>query len=213
MSTVILELDTEQLHTGYLTAIKKDEKGRRKGKMPLSAVADLLHEIFDWEAARRPVRMFNRFEESPYIALGQNGTKWEAVKEIAPAEYYLVSATGMAYQVTLPRLIVRVGNHITWPKIFWTGAEPLSLSTKIYPLVIGNTYNDGRVCTGTTGLKCTNPEDIDRYIRQIIESPASHTVTGNTDKLYRALATGWAPGIGRKNGITLKRLISGNGGE
>jgi hypothetical protein len=52
------------------------------------------------------------------------------------------------------------------------------------------------------------PDEIDTYVRRVIESPATHTVTHGTDELYATLeARGWDPEIGKKHGITLAKLI------
>lgn len=208
MSKVILELDDAEIVTGYVTATKIDEKGQRKGKMPLQAVADLFGQVFDLEAESRRVSMVTRFAQTEMIAFGANGPKWQAIKEIQPADYYLVSATEKAYKVHLPRLVIFVGNYIRWPRLFWTPDAELTTDSKLYPLIIGNTYNDGRVCTGNTGLKCRTPDEIDTYVRRLIESPATHTVTKHTDRMYKALEKRWAPGIGRKHGIPLAKLLA-----
>lgn len=209
MTKVILELDSVEIITGYITTTKIDDKGQRKGKMPLQAVADLLGDVFHLDAEGRKVTMVTRFAQTALIAFGSNGPKWQAVKEIPPAEYYLISATGKAYKVNIPRLVVFVGNYVNWPRIFWTPDGVLTPDSKLFPLIIGNTYADGKVCTGNTGLKCRTPDEIDAYIRKLIESPASHTVTMHTDRLYKALETrGWAPGIGRKHGITVAKLLA-----
>lgn len=208
MTKVILELDDEQLRAGYAQVTKVDTIGTRKGSMLLSEVNDLLGDIFQWEAARRTVSMVSRFTRSSLIAFGANGAKWKAVKEIPPAEYYLVAADGSAHRVDLPRLIAGVDSHMTWPRVFWTPVAEVTPDTMIYPLIIGNTYEDGRVCTGNTGLKCKAVDEVDKYIRQLIETPATHTVTGGTEKLYRKLAErGWDQSIGKKHGISLHELL------
>jgi hypothetical protein len=101
---LILELDSDELKTGFVTATKVGHPGHRKGKVPIQAVIDLLGEVFNWEVAGRKVELISRLTESPLLAIGQNGPKWVAVKTIGPAEYFLVSATGKAYKVNLPRL-------------------------------------------------------------------------------------------------------------
>lgn len=214
MTKAILELDDHELRNGYITVTKIDNKGLRKGKMPLSDVADLLRNIFDQDAASRQVRLVSRFQETPYLAWGQNGAKWVAVKDLAPARYYLLSDTGQAYEVKLPRLIVRVSNY-AWPLLFWTQATKVEPSTHIYPLMIGNVYPNGQVCLGTTGLKCKTPEAIDQYIRQIIEAPATYhnlPVKVTLDELFATLAKRWNPNIGKAHRIPLNKLLANDGG-
>lgn len=209
MSKVILELDDADIITGYIPVTKVDGKGQRKGQMPVGDVADLLRDVFDWDAFRRQVKMISRFDDSPFLAWGQNGAKWQAVKVIEPAEYYLVSVSGQAYPVRLPRLVAKVGNYSS-TYLFWTDAQELAPKSKIYPLMIGNIDGRGWVCLGSSGLKCQSPDEIDRYIRQVIEVPATGTYLSHTtdlDKLYRTLTKRWAPGIGRKHGITLDKLL------
>lgn len=207
---VILELDEEDIRSGYITATKADEKGQRRGKMPLNDVADLLREVFNWDAAGRQVKLISRFANSPFLAWGQNGAKWVAIKVIEPTEYYLVSVSGTAYQVRLPRLIARVGSHSS-TFLFWTDAAELTPVTRIYPLMIGNIDSHGWVCLGSSGLKCKSPDEIDSYIRQVVEVPATGTYLPEktkVDKLYAQLARGWAQGIGRRHGITLEKLLA-----
>lgn len=207
---VILELEQSEIATGYITATKIDDKGSRKGKMPLQVVADLLRGVFDWDASGRQVEMISRFEDSPYIALGQNGSKWVAVKDIPPAPYYLVSVSGQAYQAKLPRLVAKITNY-GWPWLFWTPDKTLGLSTRLFPLVIGNIDVNGRVCLGSTGLKCPTPKDIDRYVKQLIEAPSTGTYLPEgtkVDTLYAALAKRWNRSIGKRHAITLKALLA-----
>lgn len=208
MTRVILELDKWALSTGYIPVTKVDERGHRKGQMPLSEVATLLHDVFNWDASRRQVTMISRFEDSPFLAFGQNGTKWVAVKVIEPAEYYLVSVSGQAYPVRLPRLVAKVGNHSS-TYLFWTEAGELTPKTRLYPLMIGNINKSGWVCIGTGNVRCKSPDEIDQYIRQVIEVPATGTYLEDKtqlDKLYRSLTRRWRTSIGRRHAITLERL-------
>ena len=210
MSTVILELNRADLASGYITATKIDDKGQRKGKMPLSDVADLLQDIFRFDAGKREVRMISRFEDSPFLAWGQNGSKWVAVKVIEPGSYYLVSVSGKAYEVKLPRLIAKVGNHSS-TFLYWVEDGPLTPETKCYPLMIGNIDWRGWVCLGTSGLRCESPDSIDEYVRKVIEVPATGTYLTNPnhmDKLYQTLTKRWASGIGRKHAVKLSKIIA-----
>jgi len=210
LTAVILELDEEQIRTGYATVTKVDDKGRRKGKVSLSDVADVLREVFRLDAEGRQVRMVSRFAKNGYLAYGQNGPKWAAVKELPPDDYVLVA--GQAYKVTLPRLVAVVSNYsYNGPRIFWTPDDELTPGSKIYPLMIGNIDSHGSVCLGNTGLHCKTPEDMEKYVRQVVEAPANgHYLSAktNVDKLYRALTKQWAPGIGRKHGTTLGKLLA-----
>jgi hypothetical protein len=207
----VIELDMAKLHEGFVSITKVDDKGERKGAIPLEQFAALMQDVFHWEMASRKVTMISRFANSPFIAWGQNGARWAAVKEIQPAEYYLVAvASGEAYAAKIPRLVVRVSNYGT-PLIYWTPDEQLAPATKISPLMISNISSEGRVCMGTTGLKCKSPDDIDKFIRQVIEAPADGAyLLGRTklEKLYRALSRKWAPGIGKRYGITLEKLLA-----
>ncbi len=213
MSGTILipELDLEQMGTGFMWVTKQDEKGPQRGLMPVSEVCDTMRELLNWEAAGRHVKLVSRFVESDLLAFGQNGGRWLAVKEISPSTYYLVTRAPEPYQVHLPRLLVVVSNHGA-PRIFWTPEERIEVNTKLYPLMIGNTYATGAVCLGNTGLKCSAPDEIDKYIRQVIEAPApylvDHAAGKDIDKLYRALAKRWAPGLGKKHGITVNKLFA-----
>lgn len=206
---VVLELDSNGMKSGYVTATKIDDKGQRKGKLSLDGVVDLLGEVFNWDALNRQVRLVSKFADTPYLAWGQNGAKWVAVQEIPPAQYFLVPATGQAYAVRLPRLVVAVSNYAA-PRIYWAKAGPLELKTKIYPLMIGNIDPMGRACLGSTGLKCERPEHIGRFVRQVIEAPSNGHYLPDTirlDKFYQALTKRWSPGIGRPYGIPLERLL------
>lgn len=205
---VVLELDDEDIRTGYIRTTVHEEKGTRTGLITLEDLSEMVGRFHRWELGRRRVRMISRFSDSALLAYGENGRKWEACATIAPADYYLISATGKVYHVHLPRLVVWVSNQRISPRIFWTGDDVPTPESRLFPLIIGNTYNSGSVCIGNSGLKCKTPKDIDTYIRQLIETQASHTVTNNTDKLYRALTRKWAPGIGRKYAITLAKLMA-----
>lgn len=153
-------------------------------------------------------RLVSRFNKSDLIAYGQNGTKWRAVSEIQPAEYFLLSTTGKAYPVSLPHLVVAVSNY-GWPYFYWTPDRTITLRTMLYPLLIGNTYTSGNVCLGSTGLRCKVLSDIPTFVKQVIEAPASgHGVT-DTDALYSTLsAEGWDKSIGEKHGRSLQKLLA-----
>lgn len=198
------------LPKGYVAVTKVTEKGRRRGHMPLEEVADVLAGVYNWDAARRRVRMVSRLGMDQYLAFGQNGSQWRALKEIPPGEYYLVSGApgaGAAHLVRLPRLVVLVGNYTT-PHIWWTPGSRVTLRTALYPLLIGNVAPSGAVCLGNTGLRCEQPEDIDDFIRRVIEAPASgEHLQVPPDVLYAALAREWDPSIGRTHGITVQRLL------
>ncbi|MBI4339544.1 MAG: hypothetical protein HY680_06280 [Chloroflexi bacterium] len=207
MTRVILDLDSDSLQHGFVNVTKMTERGRRKGQMDLHSVVTLLNDVFRWDANMHEVRMVSKFAHQDLIALGQNGAKWEAVKEIPSAHYFLISSAGNAHHVRLPRLIARVGNHTT-PRIFWANPGQIKPGTAIYPLRIGNVDEHGRVCLGNIGIRCESPRDIDRYIRRIIESPASdHLVDQDTEELYRAFAEQWDKSIGKACRITVRELI------
>lgn len=207
---VIPELDDEQIRMGFVRTTVVDEKGERTGLISVGDLVQLVGRVFRWDLQHREVKLVSRFDESPFLAFGQNGGRWVAVKDIPPDEYFLTTVTGLAYRVRLPRLVAKVGNYGS-SALFWTDAEVLDAQSSLYPLMIGNISDTGWVCLGSTGLKCEKPENIDKFVRQAIEAPTTGTyLTANTrvERLYEQLAKRWAPGIGRKHRTTLKRLIT-----
>jgi hypothetical protein len=207
----IPEFDEEQMKTGYMWVTKIDDKGPQRGMMPISEVVDTLRECINWDAVGRGVKLINSFADSPFRAWGQNGPKWVAVKEIPPSEYNLTTVTGLAFTARLPRLIAKVSNHGK-TFLYWTEEENLSLTSLIYPLMIGNISSSGWVCLGTTGLQCRDPEDIDLYIRLAIEAPTTGTYLSNTtlvEEFYQSLTERWDVTVGAKYGMTLAKLFEG----
>lgn len=206
---VVIELDDDQVRNGYVHATIHEEKGIRAGMIMLDDLSAMLKRVYRWDMEHRPMTMVSRFNQTGLIAYSQNGPRWEAVKEIPPADYYLISESGASYHVNLPRVVAWVGNFCKWPRLFWTPDETLTAESMVYPLIIGNTYDTGVVCLGTTGLQCKAVSDIDAYVRKVIESQATHTVTGGTDQLFKRLeADGWDPKIGEKRGMTLAKLLA-----
>jgi len=208
LNEIILAINDQGLRDGYVKVTKVDEKGRRQGLTPLSQVADLLREIFENDAARRPVRLVSKFEQSPYLAWGQNGARWTAVQELPPAGYFLTVA-GKAYKVALPRLIAKVSNYGD-SFLWWTDAEQLTPETKAFPLMIGNIDYRGWICIGTTGLKCETPEEIGKFVKRVIEAPTTGAYLegkGSVDTWYQNLTVEWDKSVGAKHGVALKRIL------
>lgn len=213
MNAIVLTLDEASIERGFIHTTKITALGRRSGYMELTGVMDLLNEVFRWETRRRDIKLFSRFTEHPYVAFGQNGSRWQAVKDISPGEYFLTTVSGGAHKVNLPRLVAKISNHGAG-YLFWTPDETLTPQSKLYPLVIGNINTDGWICTGTTGLRCEKPDDIDKYVRQVIEAPSTGTYIPagvNVERFYRSLEDRWDESVGAKHGITLDTLITKHG--
>jgi hypothetical protein len=209
-ATIIL--DDDQVRSGYVPATIHEEQGDRSGLMTITDFANLVGRVFRWSLAGAEVRMISKFDDFPYVAFGQNGDRWVAVKEIPPGEYYLTTVTGLAVRVNLPKLVARVTNEGS-SYVFWTEDEKISLKSKLYPLMIGNISEAGWICLGTTRLKCARPEDIESFIRQVVEAPTTGTYLSDktrVEQLYKALERKWAPGIGRKRATTLEKLLAGS---
>lgn len=203
---VVLELDEETLQEGYVRVTKVTDKGHRKGQMPLNAVVDLLQDVFRWEVSRRGIRLVSKFDAHGFLAYGQNGAKWVALKVVPPGEYYLVT-DGSTYLVRLPRIVALVGNY-TSPHIWWTPSASVSGRSWLFPLMIGNVASNGAACVGSTGLRCERPEEIDQFVKQLLEAPTTgHLLQEPADSLYESLARQWDPTVGAKYGITVRALL------
>jgi hypothetical protein len=208
-AVLIPEFDEEQMATGFMWATKVDEYGPHRGLLPVSDVADAMAEFFKWDAADRQVQLISRLSDSPFIAIGQNGGRWVAIKAVEPGDYTLNTVTGLSFQVKLPRMIARVTNFGS-SFLFWTEDQVLTADTKIYPMVIGNISSAGWICIGTTGITCKSPGDIDQFVRKVVEARTTGTYLPHQEKVeawFQTLTEKWDDSVGNKHGITLKQLI------
>lgn len=209
---IIIELDDALLKEDKVVIIKEKRGLYQRGTVDLCAFADILNEIFQWEASGRSVKVITR-DDRQFYAFGMNGTNWRAVLDLAPDTYYLIAESGRAYCCRLPRIVADVGSH-QYPRLFWTKARKLTPESVIYPLMLGNVDSRGRVCLGNTGLVCRRPEDAAKFVRQVIEAPSTghilpwtRTQALTLDELFAQLEQGWDDGIGRPYGITVKALL------
>lgn len=207
---VVLRLNRDALLEGYVPMTKVTPKGRRTVKLRLPDVATLLNQFFNWEIATRKVTMVSRFANAGFIAYGESSGRWRAIKEIPASNYVLVSATGSAYPVDIPRVVILASNQGA-SYIYWTD-EPGELhpDSRLYPLMVGNISSNGWICIGSSGLRCTAVTEIDKFARGVIEAPSTGTYCERqpVDEFFAELRDkGWDTSIGRKHAITLRKLI------
>lgn len=197
---VVIRINRDMLRQGIIPTTKVTPKGERTVNLGLYDASVLLNDLFAWEARNRSVTMMSRFETNGFIALGQNGGKWMAVKELEPSKYYLISATEKVYHCHLPRVIIQTSNY-GYTYLFWTRDRKLKPTSRLYPLVLGNVSLDGQVCFGSTGLKCKSPEEVDAFARKIIEAPTS----GHWWHVYRGR---WFRKMREERGLLLEEVAT-----
>lgn len=209
-AVLIPEFDEAQMAEGFMWVTKVTEEGPHRGLMPVTEVADAMYEFFKWDSAGREVKLVSRLSDSPYIAIGQNGGRWVAIKAVEPGDYTLTTVTGTAYQVKLPRMIARVTN-LGSSFLYWTEDETLTAETKLYPMMVGNISANGWICIGSTGITCKSPSDIDKFVRQVIEARTTGTYLHDKDKVdewFQSLTQQWDVTVGKNYGIKLGDLIA-----
>lgn len=204
-----IHLNPDLIRQGIVPTKRVTPKGTRNIPMGIEEFSRFIGEIYEWENEQRGIQMVSRFDRSGLIAYGQNGQKWQAVKEIQSSCHYLLSPKGLSYFVEIPRLVVAVTNH-AWPYFYWTDEKKtLKKTSKLYPLLIGNVYRNGRVCLGTTGLRCAQLKDIDLFVKKVIEAASTTDLAygRDLDVIFEGLTLGWDDQIGKKNGFTMDELL------